>query len=98
MGQDSGAHLGELSVSDDCACADKHEEHEVQQEYYEGSDLERQAFGVVGKVVDKGRNRPSTHDHGMPNPCKMPTKSSVSNVSCVEIGGAGVMPLSWSSE
>ena len=71
MGQDSGAHLGELSVSDDCACADKHEEHEVQQEYCESSDLERQAFCVVRKVVQKGRDDTSAHDHGMPGPSEM---------------------------
>ncbi len=64
-------HLGKQNVSEYCACANKHEEHEVEQEYCEGSYLEHQAFIVVRKVVQKGRDDASAHDHGMPGPSEV---------------------------
>ena len=76
----SETYLGEHDISEYCAGADEHEQHEVQQKDGECSYLERQAVVVVRKVVEEGRDHARAHDHSMPRPSKVPIVVIVSTI------------------
>lgn len=61
-----GTDLWEHDVSKYGACADKHEEHQVEEEKDESDDLQCMAVVVVGKQVQQGGDYTSTHDYRVP--------------------------------
>lgn len=68
-------YLWEHDVPEDRTYGDKYEEHKVEEEHAESSDLQRQAIIVVREIVEEGRAHARAHDHGIPGPGEMSSAS-----------------------